>query len=149
MTTTIILSIAGAIIAAVVGTFWYSEKTPMGRLHMKYLGFDKLSAEEKKKCIEDAMPNMWKTYLAQMALSFLMAFFVVYVITLSVQNGVPVSVAISFPILAWFCFTVPAIGASILWGNCDPKIAWKKFFSDTLSVLVTILLIALLTSLFI
>ena len=30
MTTVILLSLAGAVIAAVVGIFWYSDKTPMG-----------------------------------------------------------------------------------------------------------------------
>ena len=43
-----ILSIIGAIVAAVVGTIWYSNATPMGKIHMKYLGFDKLSPEEQK-----------------------------------------------------------------------------------------------------
>jgi Na+/citrate or Na+/malate symporter len=118
MFTIISLAVFGAIIAAVVGTVWYSDKTPMGRLHMKYLGFDKLNEEEKKKNIEEAKPKMFKMYLAQMLLSFLTAFAVV-------------------------------LGTGILWSNCDRSIAWKKFFSDISSNLVTLLLTALLASLFI
>jgi hypothetical protein len=41
MLTIILLAIGGAILSAVIGTFWYSNSTPMGKLHMKYLGFDK------------------------------------------------------------------------------------------------------------
>ncbi len=149
MTTTIVLSLIGAVIAAVVGTFWYSNATPMGKIHMKYLGFDKLSEEEKKRKMEEAKPMMWKMYGAQMALSFLTAFFVVFVVRLSVQNGVTVLMAVSYPVLAWLCFVVPTIGSGVLWSNCDPKIAWKKFFSDIFSNLVTILLIALLASFFV
>ena len=51
MTTILILSLIGAILAAVVGTFWYSDKTPMGKIHMSYLGFDKLSKEEQEKVL--------------------------------------------------------------------------------------------------
>ncbi len=149
MTTVIIISFIGAILAAVVGTFWYSPGTPMGKLHMRYLGFDKLSEEEKKKSIENAKPGMPKIYTAQMALSFLTAFFTVFVVTMSVNNGVPLLIAMIFPVFAWLCFTVPTVGSSILWGNCDRNIAWKKFFSDIFSNLIIILLIAVLTGLFV
>lgn len=149
MTTIILLSLAGAVIAAVVGTFWYSNKTPMGKIHMRYLGFDKLSKEEQEQKIKEAMPKMPKVYGAQMALSLLTSFFVVFVITMSVQNGVPFNMAIWFPIFGWLCFVVPTVGSAILWGNCDPEIAWKKFFSDIFSNLVTVLVIALLAGLFV
>lgn len=149
MTTILILSVAGAVIAAVVGTLWYSNATPMGKLHMRYLGFDKLSEEEQKKKIEEAKPQMPKIYLAQMALSFLTAFSVVYIMTMSVQNGVPPVMAAGFVAMNWLCFIVPTIGSHILWGNCDRAIAVKKFFSDILSSLTTLLLTALLASFFV
>ena len=44
--------------------------TPMGRVHMQYLGFDKLSKEEQDKKIEEAKPHMRKSYLGQTLLSF-------------------------------------------------------------------------------
>lgn len=128
MITLIILSLAGMVIAVVVGTFWYSNATPMGRLHMRYLGFDK--------------PKMPKIYAAQVTLSLLTSFAVAFVVTLSIHNGVPVWMAIGFLVFSWLCFTVPTIGQGILWGNCDPAIAWNKFFSDSASNLLTILLIA-------
>lgn len=148
-TTMILLALAGAVIAAVVGTFWYSDKTPMGRLHMRFLGYDKFSAEEKRKMREEAMPKMPKVYAAQMALSFLTAFATVFIVTLSVQNGVSFSLALGFVIFNWLCFIVPTIGTAVLWGNTGPKIAWPKFISDSLFNLVTLILIAILASFFV
>lgn len=147
-TTLLLLSLGGAVIAAIVGSIWYSDKTPMGRLHMRYLGFDKLTKEEKKKMMEKAKPTMWKTYLGQLILSYLTAFWVVFVITLSIENGVPRMQAYLFPLFSWICFVVPTMGSGILWGNVDKKIAWKKFISDTLESLVTIMLIAFVAGFF-
>ena len=149
MITILLLSLVGAVIAAIVGTFWYSDKTPMGRIHMRSLGFDKLSEEERKRQIEEAKPKMPKMYAAQLALSFLTSFAVVFVILMTVRNGAPLTLALGFVIMNWLCFMVPIIGAGILWSNVDRSIAWKKFFSDILSNLVTILLIALLATFFI
>jgi len=145
----ILLSLGGAIIAAVVGTFWYSDSTPMGKIHMKSLGFDKLSKEEKKKKMEEAKPMMPKIYGAQMGLSFLTSFAVVFIVTMSIQSGIPLFVALIFVAINWLCFIVPTIGGALLWSNCDPKIVWKKFFSDIFSSLVTLMLVALMTSLFV
>lgn len=147
MLTTILLSLLGAIIYAVLGTLWYSMATPMGRLHMRYLGFDKLSPEEQKQKIDAAKPHMWKTYLAQIALAFLTSFFTVFVVTLSLKNGVSAAIAISFPVFAWLCFSAPAIGSQILFGNVDRAIACKKFFSDTVFILIVVFIIALIASL--
>ena len=145
----ILLAIVGAVIAAVVGTFWYSNSTPMGRIHMQYLGFDKLSKEEQMKKMEEAKPGMPKMYAAQMGLSFLTAFAVVFIITMSVQNGVSFALALGFVAMNWLCFIVPTIGGAILWSHNDSKLAWKKFFSDSLSSLVTLVLVAVAASLFV
>lgn len=149
MITIFLLAIVGAIIAAAVGTFWYSPSTPMGKIHMKYLGFDKLSADEQKKKMEEAKPTMWKMYTGQMILSFLTSLAVVFIVTMSVKNGVSLGLAIGFILINWLCFMVPIIGSAILWSNCDKKLAWQKFFSDIFSNLVILLLIAVLTSFFI
>ena len=149
MITIILLSLAGAVIAAVVGTLWYSPKTPMGKVHMQFLGFDKLSPEEQNQKISDAKPTMPKLYAAQMLLSLLTAFAVVFIITMSMQNGIPFTIALGFVVFNWLCFVVPTIGSGVLWSNCDRKIAWKHFFSDIFSNLVTIVLIATLTSYFV
>jgi uncharacterized membrane protein YhaH (DUF805 family) len=143
MITVLLLSLLGAVIAAVVGTFWFSNATPMGKIHMKYLGFDKLSPEEM-----EAKPKMPKMYAAQFALSFLTSFSVVFVVTLSIHNGVPPLMAIAFPIISWLCFMVPIIGSALLWSNVDPSIAWKKFFSDISANLVIVVLIALMAVMF-
>ncbi len=149
MTTIFLLALLGAVLAAVVGTFWYSMATPMGRLHMKYLGFDKLSPEEQKKKIAEAKPMMWKMYLAQIILSFLTSFAVVFIVTMSIQNGLSVWMALGFVSMNWLCFMVPVVGSALLWSNCDRSIVWKKFFSDIFANLVTIIVIALLAILFV
>jgi|CXWK01.1.fsa_nt_gi hypothetical protein len=145
----LLLALAGAVIAAVVGTFWYSDKTPMGKLHMRSLGFDKLSDEQRKAMIAEAKPKMPKMYALQMALSLLTAFAVVFIVTMSVENGLSFSVALGFIAMNWLCFVVPTIGSAILWGNIDRAIAWKKFFSDIASSLVTLVLVAIVASLFV
>ena len=149
MTSILILSIIGAVISAVIGTFWYSDKTPMGRVHMQFLGFDKLSPEEQKQKMMEAKPKMTKIYSLQMALSFLSAIWVVFVITKSLQNNVPASVAFFFVFASWLCFIVPTIGTNLLWSNCDPKLVWKKFFSDIGYNIVNLMVIAILASLFV
>ena len=149
MLTIILLALVGAIIAAVIGTIWYSDKTPMGRIHMKYLGFYQLSPEEQKKKIAEVKPIMWKMYVGQLILSFLTTLSVVSIITMSMHNGLPFNIAIIFVIMNWLCFMVPIIGSGILWGNCDRSIAWKKFFSDISANLVTLVVVALLARLFV
>lgn len=149
MLTLILLAIGGAVIATVVGTIWYSPNTPMGKVHMKALGCDKYSKEEMAKMMADAKPMMPKMYAGQIVLSILTAFAVVFIVTQSLQNGLPLTMALGFTLLNWLCFIVPTIGSSIIWGNIDRSIAWKKFFSDIFSVLVTVLLTGLLASLFV
>lgn len=149
MITLIALSLAGTVLAAVIGTLWYMPGTPMGKIHMQYLGFNTLSPEEQKQKMEEAKPKMPMMYVAQMALSLLTSYAVVTIITMTVQNGVSLQMAFGFVLLNWFCFMVPVVGSSILWSNCDRTLAWKKFFSDILSHLVTVLAIALMTSFFV
>jgi len=143
--TIFLLTLAGVIISVVIGTFWYSQNTPMGKLHMTYIGFDKLSKKEQQKKMEEMKPQMPKMYGSQMLLSMLTSFAVVFIITESMTNGVPFSMALGFVGLNWLCFMVPVVGMNILWGNVDRKIAMQKFVSDSLSNLVTVLLIACLT----
>lgn len=148
MITIILLAIAGAIIYAVIGTFWYSNATPMGKVHMKYLGMDSLTPEERQQKMVEGKAMMPKMYAAQMGLSLLTSFWVVFVVLESLHNGLTLLMAVGFAVFSWLCFTVPAIGTGILWSNVDRSIVWKKFFSDIFSNLVTIVLIALLASLF-
>lgn len=146
--TILLLTIVGAIISAVVGTFWYSDSTPMGKIHMRYLGFDKLTEEQRKKIMEEAKPMMPKQYAGQLTLSLLTSFAVVYIITLSIQNGVPLVMALGFIVLNWLCFMVPIVGSNVIWGNTDRKIVWQKFFSDIANNLATVILIGLMASMF-
>ncbi len=149
MLTTIVLILAGVVLSIVIGTLWYMPNTPTGKLHMKYLGFDKLSPEEQKQKIEEAKPTMPKIYAGQMLLSLLTSVAVVFIVSTSLKNGVTFMMAVGFLLLNWMCFVVPTVGMQILWGNCDRNLAWKKFFSDSLNILVTILAIAGMVNLFV
>ncbi len=149
MTTILIVGIIGSIISAVVGTLWYSNATPMGKWHMQYLGFDKLSDEEKQKLIAEAKPKMWKAYSAQMFLSFLTAFFIGFVTKYTIQNGGPANAVYSYVLMIWVAFTVPMIGQNILWGKTEGSLAWKRFISDCLSNLLTLLIVTYIASLII
>lgn len=147
MSTIILIGILGAVISAALGTFWYSGATPMGRWHMRYLGFDTLSEEEKAKMIAEAKPRMWKTYSAQMVLSFLTSFFIAFVTSYTVQNGGPATAVFYYIPMIWIAFTVPMIGQNILWGTSEGSLAWKRFFSDSLYNLITFLIIAFVATL--
>lgn len=147
MGTIALIAVLGMVISVIVGTFWYNPLTPMGKWHMQYLGFDKLSKAEQKKLIEEAKPKMWKTYSAQMALSLLTSFFIALVTSYSVQNGAPASSVFYYLPMIWLCFTVPMIGQNILWGTSEGALAWKRFFSDSLSNLVSFMIIAYVATL--
>jgi hypothetical protein len=149
MITILLLALGGAVMSAIIGTLWYSPLTPMGRLHMRYLGFDKLSPEEQAQKIAEAKPTMPKIYAAQMGLSFLTAGAVVFIVVMSMKNGTPFVIAIAFVTFNWLCFMVPVLGSQILWGTVDRAIAWKKFLSDIFANLTTVLIIAAVASLFV
>lgn len=144
-----LIGILGAVISAAIGTFWYSGATPMGRWHMQYLGFDTLSEEEKKKLIAEAKPKMWKTYSAQMVLSFLTSFFIAFVTSYTMQNGGPANATFYYVGMIWAAFTVPMVGQNILWGKTEGSLAWKRFFSDSAYNLITLLVIAYVATLII
>src|SRR5689334_13334587 len=110
MITILLLAVAGAVLAAVVGTLWYSDKTPMGKLHLRSLGFDTLSEEERKAKMQEGMRMMPKMYAAQMALSFLTAFGAVFIVRESLRNGLPFPIAVGFVAFNWLCFMVPVVG---------------------------------------
>lgn len=149
MGTIILVGFLGAVISAITGTLWYMDTTPMGKWHMEYLGFDKLSEEEKKKLIAEAKPKMWKSYLAQLMLSFLTDYFIAFVTSYTIQNGGPATAVYYYVPMIWLAFTVPMIGQNILWGKSEGSLAWKRFFSDSFYNLITFFIIAFVTTLLI
>ncbi len=144
-----LLTLFGALLSIGIASIWYSSSTPMGKIHMKYLGFDKLHHDEQKKIMEEMKPKMFKMYAAQTFLSLLTSFATVFIVGMSMGNGLPFFMAAMFVAMNWLCFMVPVIGSNIIWGNCDRKLAWKKFFSDTSVNLITIIIIAYITSFFV
>lgn len=149
MGTVFLVAILGALISAITGTLWYMGSTPMGKWHMQYLGFDKLSEAEKQKLIAEAKPKMWKNYTAQMLLSFLTSSFIAFVTSYTIQNGGPANATFFYVLTIWLAFTVPMIGQNILWGKSEGSLAWKRFFSDSLYNLITFLIIAFVATLMI
>jgi hypothetical protein len=145
----LLITLLGGIISLIIGSVWYSDKTPMGRLHMQVLGFDKLTPDEQKKLIEEAKPHMWKSFLGQFIFSSLTVFFIALVSVNGSANGESFNMIAGYSILAWLCFMVPVIGSDIIWGNVDRKIAFKKFFYSIGSYLVTIIVVLLIASLFV
>lgn len=149
MGTIIILALVGVVISIIVGTLWHMPKSPMGALHMRYIGFDALTVEQQQQKMNDAKPGMPKIYGLQALLSFIMSFAVVYIVTMSIQNGMGVGAAVGFVAFNWLCFMVPVIGGNLLWGTARGELAWKKFFADAAYQLVTVVLIALVASMFV
>lgn len=145
--TILIIAIAGAIISAITGTIWYGSSTPMGKWHMQYLGFDKLSQTEKDALIAAAKPKMAKVYSLQMLLSLVTSLFIGFVTQYTVYGGEPANMVYLYVLSIWFAFTVPMIGQNILWGNIEGSLAWKKFFSDIFYNLITFLIIGFVATL--
>ncbi len=147
--TIILIAVIGAIVALVVGSIWYSPGTPMGRLHMKAIGFDKISPDEQKRLIEEMKPKMWKSYLMQFIMSVMISFFVGFITVVGMRNGQTFGMVVGEAFFVWIALMVPVIGSGILWGNTPRDIAWKKFFSDALSYAVTIGLVLIVARLFV
>lgn len=148
MITIFYITLIGSIASLIVGSIWYSDKTPMGRLHMRYIGFDTLSKAEQQRKIEEVKPHMWKSFLGQFIFSACTAFFIAMVSVTGSSHGEKMGMIAGYSIMAWFCFMVPVIGSSIIWGNVDRQIAVKKFISDSMSYLVTIGVILMIAGLF-
>ena len=135
--TIIVLAILGVIISMAVGSFWYSPKTPMGRLHMKSTGITDLPKEEQEKRMQEMKPQMWKYLVAQAFLALLTSLFIAFIMKEQAAFNLGSGVIYGEVFLIWLCFTIPMVGQSLLWGNCDKGLRWKKFFSDISENLVT------------
>jgi hypothetical protein len=139
----ILLGIVGVIISMAVGMLWYSLRTPMGNIQMLATNSN-ISKEEHLKHMEELKPHMWKYLVAQAFLALLTSLFIAFIMI--EQRTLGSGVIYGEVGIAWLCFTVPIVGQSLLWGNYDKKLRWKKFFSDIFSNLVTYLLIVLVFS---
>lgn len=121
----------------------------MGRLHMKAIGFDKITPEEQKRLIEEMKPKMWKSFLGQFILSALTAFFIAFITVIGMENGQTFDMVVVEAIFVWLALMVPVIGSGILWGNTPRDIVWKKFASDSISYAVTIGIVLVIARLFV
>ena len=141
-------TLLGIITSVVIGTLWHSPFSPFGKIHMEYLGFDKLSQEEQARKIEEAKPHMWKVYLKQMVLSGMTSAALAYLLIV-LPKDVPLSVMYMSITALWVAFVIPLIGQNLLWGPCeDEKLQLKKFLGDSLYQIVTYSAIIFVLSLF-
>lgn len=124
MITIFLLALAGALLAVIIRILW------SGHIRKGEMRFD-------------------KKYFFQFLLSFLTTFATVFIVIVSMRNGVTLGLSLGFVFLNWLCFVVPTSGSDILWSGHESRHAWRKFFSDTFSILVTLLLIATIASLFV
>lgn len=138
------VSLVGAIINIAIGSVWHNDKISVfGKLHMKYIGFYKLSKEEREAKIKSAMPNMWKVLGLQFVLSFMMSFFIAASVFLLVINFGGLRAVNIYLVFVWLGIVLPIVGTNLLWGQCeDKKILWQKFVSDALYHIINILVIA-------
>ncbi len=148
MITIILVSLIGVVISIIIGTVWHSPKMWGGKIHMEYIGFSKLSAAEQQQKIAEAKPHMWKTYVMQMVLSFFTSFFIVFVLSKSIENGEGVNMFYSYLAFVWLSFTVPLIGGNVLWGPVEGSLRIKKFLADSIYHLITYGVVAWVASLF-
>lgn len=143
------MTIIGMIIAIIIGSFWHSPGTWSGRIHLQYLGFDKLSKSEMKNIIEVAKPEMWKTYLAQSILSIMTSLFIAFVMINTVQVGQSKYYVFAYMLMIWLGFIIPITGSNLLWGNCEKGLRVKKFFADISYQFVTLFIITLVFTFFV
>ena len=146
--TIILITILGMIISIIIGTIWHSPNTWGGRIHIEYVGFDKLSKAEQKKIIEEAKPQMWKSYLAQSILSLMTSGFIAFVMYLTSSNGQSKYFVFLFVAMIWCSFIVPVVGSNVLWGVCPKGLKIKKFLADIIYQLITLLAITAVFTLF-
>lgn len=131
---TITCILVGIFISIVIGTLWHMPQSPFGKIHMEYLGFDKLTKQEQAQKIEEAKPHMWKIYLSQSILSAMNSY-VLYFIYSKINSVNDTAYVL---LIVWLGFVIPLIGSNLLWGPCeDNKLRVKKFVSDALYNLVT------------
>ena len=147
--TLILMTFIGMIIAIIIGSIWHSPNTWGGRIHMRYLGFDKLSKAEQNKMIAEAKPQMWKSYLAQSILSLMTSGFIAFVMYMTVSGGLSKYFVFLYVIMIWCAFIVPVIGSNILWGNCEKGLKVKKFLADIIYQFITLFVITLVLTFFV
>lgn len=147
--TIILITVLGAIASLIIGSVWYSDKTPMGRLHMRSMGFDKLSPDEQKAAMEKGKKMMGKLILGQFILSLFTSFFLAYITVVGITNGETIWMVFGYAAMAWFAFVIPVVGSNLLWGSVKGKTAWQKFFSDIANFLITFIIIVLIAKLFV
>ena len=111
------------------------------------MGFSKLSETERQAKTNEMKPKMWKYYLTQMFLSFLVSAFIAFILIEQKAFNVGPAAVYGEVAAIWLCFVVPTVGQALLWGNCDSKLRWKKFFSDSFSNLLTLMVIVFVFSL--
>lgn len=138
------IALLGVVISMVIGMVWHMPNIPTGKLHMDYIGFNKLSPSEQKKQMEAAQPHMWKSFLWQAILSYMSSLFIVFVMYYTTLGGVSSSMVYGYILMIWLGFIIPIIGWTIIWSSRNQKVnlLWIYFMSETIYYLISYLAIA-------
>ncbi len=108
--------ILASIISFGLGSVWFSKL--FGKAWVKIHHADKKSPEE----IKMSMKGMWKFFLAEFILTFVINFFLYLVVIQSTS----LKFAFTTVILVWVGFILTTTTSSVLWGNDDKKYMVKK-----------------------
>lgn len=135
----ILLSLVGAVVSMIFGSIWHSSKL-FGKVHMDYHAKKALTFEEHQNKLNEPVSGIFKILFLQFVLSFITSFFLAIIMTGGYGHIIN-KYLFMFVGLVWISFTVPAVGADVLWSDVKGKIAFKKFLSDIIYNLATFVII--------
>ncbi len=119
--------ILATIISFGLGSLWFSKL--FGKTWMKIHHAD-------PKEMSMSMKSMWKFFLTEFVLTFIINFFL-YIVIMQSTSLMFASVTV---LLLWLGFILPTITSSVLWGNDNKKYMVKKIALSSVFRLLAMLL---------
>ena len=124
-----------AVTAMVIGFIWYGPL--FGKIWRQMMEGDTKSIEQN----EAIKKSMWIAYLAQLILSIITAWTLLYFIS-NWTNFTASFVGIA--VCAWFGFVMTTNASAALWSGRPKKIAWKIFSISSGAQFVTFIVFGLI-----
>jgi Protein of unknown function (DUF1761) len=113
MEVSLIAVVAAAVMQFAVGAIWYMPL--FGKMWGEMFGFDKLSKKEQDKAQKEMMPWMGVQFLITVLTSYVLAWSIANVTTVSVYTLV---------FLIWIGFFVPTQASAVIFGGTEAQ--WIK-----------------------
>jgi hypothetical protein len=111
------------------GALWFGPI--FGKAWMKIHHAHALSKEETQK----AMKGSWKLMLGEFILTFVINFFLYFIVSQSSM----LMFALGTAFYIWLGFVLPTTVSSVLWGNDDRKVMFKKVAISSIYRLLVLL----------